>query len=565
MQYDRKFFKKTGYKVTDEPLFENQSERLIKYFQRFLPESKNPHPGTIQAIRAAIAEFPDQPTLYNYLFTALIFSGQKDKARQLLKEIVVRFPDYAFGKIMLAEQLLSDNKPAEAKRVLGGCTDIREILPPNQEIIHASQFKSYSLVAGKIEAELDNIEKAKGHLRNLLVFEKDSPQTHVLGLFVFQKTVIESMLKMQDNRTKLPHIEHVVPEKYAPITEEPTFQNPETAELLLLPYKEMPERVQQSLLALPRETFVADLCSLLADSIQRIDYYTDDEAEPPGHLFHALAYLAFLKADEALPMVLDTLREGPDYSDFWLGDWSEDLYTWYFVGVAAQNLDALQGFVREGNISWLQKNHVCRAVAQLALHEPALLKVSVQWFADLFQYLIDNASEDQLIDSDFISFAICEATNMHATELIPHIEALDKMGWIDPQIMGDLAEIKIEINNLPDPADIKPMPFNLNDFYSRDFRKRWQESNRPPIKSPFDDKDPVDLLMLSLTGDLISDKKPFDHFEYDDDEDDDEAFFPRSFAKPVEPIRHINPKIGRNDPCPCGSGKKHKRCHGQNE
>ena len=23
------------------------------------------------------------------------------------------------------------------------------------------------------------------------------------------------------------------------------------------------------------------------------------------------------------------------------------------------------------------------------------------------------------------------------------------------------------------------------------------------------------------------------------------------------------PKIGRNDPCPCGSGKKYKQCHGR--
>ncbi|MFZ4618249.1 MAG: SEC-C metal-binding domain-containing protein, partial [Rectinemataceae bacterium] len=22
-------------------------------------------------------------------------------------------------------------------------------------------------------------------------------------------------------------------------------------------------------------------------------------------------------------------------------------------------------------------------------------------------------------------------------------------------------------------------------------------------------------------------------------------------------------KVGRNDPCPCGSGKKYKHCHGQ--
>ncbi|PYU20285.1 MAG: hypothetical protein DMG30_21520, partial [Acidobacteria bacterium] len=25
-------------------------------------------------------------------------------------------------------------------------------------------------------------------------------------------------------------------------------------------------------------------------------------------------------------------------------------------------------------------------------------------------------------------------------------------------------------------------------------------------------------------------------------------------------ISHANGKIGRNDPCPCGSGKKYKRC-----
>ncbi|HZF78874.1 MAG TPA: SEC-C metal-binding domain-containing protein [Rubrivivax sp.] len=23
------------------------------------------------------------------------------------------------------------------------------------------------------------------------------------------------------------------------------------------------------------------------------------------------------------------------------------------------------------------------------------------------------------------------------------------------------------------------------------------------------------------------------------------------------------PKVGRNDPCPCGSGKKYKLCHGR--
>ncbi|HEY0608048.1 MAG TPA: SEC-C metal-binding domain-containing protein, partial [Chitinophaga sp.] len=29
-----------------------------------------------------------------------------------------------------------------------------------------------------------------------------------------------------------------------------------------------------------------------------------------------------------------------------------------------------------------------------------------------------------------------------------------------------------------------------------------------------------------------------------------------------EPLR-VGPKVGRNDPCPCGSGKKYKQCHGK--
>jgi preprotein translocase subunit SecA len=27
-------------------------------------------------------------------------------------------------------------------------------------------------------------------------------------------------------------------------------------------------------------------------------------------------------------------------------------------------------------------------------------------------------------------------------------------------------------------------------------------------------------------------------------------------------VRHAQ-KVGRNDPCPCGSGKKYKHCHGK--
>ncbi len=45
----------------------------------------------------------------------------------------------------------------------------------------------------------------------------------------------------------------------------------------------------------------------------------------------------------------------------------------------------------------------------------------------------------------------------------------------------------------------------------------------------------------------------------DELEEDDEI-------DPLEPgvtYRRPSPKIGRNELCPCGSGKKYKKCHGK--
>jgi hypothetical protein len=43
---------------------------------------------------------------------------------------------------------------------------------------------------------------------------------------------------------------------------------------------------------------------------------------------------------------------------------------------------------------------------------------------------------------------------------------------------------------------------------------------------------------------------------------EEERLEPLSSGYPTAPIRRTAPKIGRNDPCPCGSGKKFKKCCG---
>jgi hypothetical protein len=42
----------------------------------------------------------------------------------------------------------------------------------------------------------------------------------------------------------------------------------------------------------------------------------------------------------------------------------------------------------------------------------------------------------------------------------------------------------------------------------------------------------------------------------------DDLFLPAEYEV-VDPIHRTEPKVGRNDPCPCGSGKKYKKCCGR--
>jgi preprotein translocase subunit SecA len=43
----------------------------------------------------------------------------------------------------------------------------------------------------------------------------------------------------------------------------------------------------------------------------------------------------------------------------------------------------------------------------------------------------------------------------------------------------------------------------------------------------------------------------------------DVALAEAATKKKIQPVVRHTQKVGRNDPCPCGSGKKYKHCHGK--
>ena len=77
-------------------------------------------------------------------------------------------------------------------------------------------------------------------------------------------------------------------------------------------------------------------------------------------------------------------------------------------------------------------------------------------------------------------------------------------------------------------------------------------------------------MMDRIKGDTLERLFKFQLVRGENPEDEVEAPRPQQIslnrgeaaAAPKQPVQRTEEKVGRNDPCPCGSGKKYKKCHG---
>jgi hypothetical protein len=88
----------------------------------------------------------------------------------------------------------------------------------------------------------------------------------------------------------------------------------------------------------------------------------------------------------------------------------------------------------------------------------------------------------------------------------------------------------------------------------RDFDQDLADAERAP-----DDIDRFTRVNLGYIEDVLA---SLDWLRYDEDngKEDGGPSWADMAAGPIEPIRNPWRHVGRNDPCPCGSGKKAKKC-----
>ncbi len=559
----RDFFKKTGIQITDEPIRE-KNEALAEEIEDLFYKSRSNPRKAIPRLEKIIKKHPHIPSLKNYLFASLTLSGQTLKAKKVLEDTLKKHPKYIFGITNTILNLKTKKELKAQEHLLGTPKDIREIEGYDKPI-HISPFKQYQAAVAHFEAYMDNEPEAIKRLETLIDLKVEKEFLDEVA----QRIALYRITKMGENLEKMQAGRITSNSKQTVFLEEsdtpPKLNHPQLEFFYQKSLSSFSEENFELLESLPKETFVIDLENILEDSIRRWKEFRMEDYDESRHEFmiHALFWIGDLKPKESLKKVLNLLRMGEEFIDYWMADWYEDFFypTLYYLGES--QLDQLKDFILEDNIYPYYRLRASDVVAQIAMHQPHRRDEVIKWFQSVFDFLLKNPKNKSLIDTNFIGFLIGDVIDFRGIELLNTIEQLNEKGWIHKSIQGDFEEIKKLLQKPFHESEIKPLPLNIREFYNKEYNKRKIAS--PPLSEK--DQQFFDQLKNPSKGEELVLKKYSEIFS--------SAFSDPSFKDDIEDIPFLDyeddydtpetfvrtkKKVGRNDPCPCGSGKKYKKC-----
>jgi Protein of unknown function (DUF1186)/SEC-C motif len=280
--------------------------------------------------------------------------------------------------------------------------------------------------------------------------------------------------------------------------------------------------VLEEMLNLPRESAIEDLVGVIQHAIFDID---DEEWEYDFSVIHALLLLSHFRAEEKLPFLLKLFSVSDDWIEEMIYDFlTEDLpLVFYYCG--QNQVPVLSNFIKDFSAKNVYaKSAALDAMILIARKDPDRKPEIQQALHDLFDFLLSQENEE-LIQTDDFYFAcsdLCGAVMGFGDQhFFEKAKMLYERDWVDPFMFGVWEEYEKDFN---ESIGIKFYP-NIRAWYQEVGKSRDQSLKKKDLFTA-----PKPKVISSTPG--------------------------HNSVK-------AEPKIGRNDPCPCGSGKKYKKCHGK--
>lgn len=527
-------YKMFGYEITGKPDFMDKeygiTPQIKDLIQDLYYEVQDKEKGIVNKLLKTIKKYPQVPQFKNYLTVAYNLSGNPRKAYECNNWILKEHPDYFFGRVNLAAQYFEQKEYDKIPEVMGDLMEIKALYP-DRKVFHVSEVMAFNKLAVAYFSAIGNLEAAESRFEIMERIDEEHPDIVHAENHLLKARLNANIERMKEEEKTKRKVKAKAYDKSIQTSKGPEFNHPEILQLYENGMR-IDHQVIKEILGLPRASLIDDLETILEDVVRRYEYFKKkvDEDEwvekEQTFLIHALFLLTDLDATESLDKMLQLLKQDEKLLRFWFGDFltAEVWRTIYQLG--NNQLEKLKQFVLEPNIYTYARYEICNAVAQIAFHEPERKPEVVGWIKDVLTYLLNNTDDEDLIDSDFNALVICDVIHLKAKELLPLVKALFDNGLVSIGICGDFKNVEDDTLNRLEKDYYKYDLFNIYDRYTH-ILTTWagyREEEDEPADRDLNDYDLADF-------------------------EQEESFSPEA-------------KIGRNNPCPCGSGKKYKKCCG---
>lgn len=264
----------------------------------------------------------------------------------------------------------------------------------------------------------------------------------------------------------------------------------------------------------------------------------DAEGDYMAHLY-AMYLLAQFRDTRAYPLVVRLASLPGDLLESLCGDFiTEDLGR-VLASVSGGDLSGMQSLVENENADeWARGAALSGLVTLIAAGQVERTEI-VDYFATLFRGKLPRQA------SGVWDALVCCACDIYPEELLADIERAYDDDLVDPQSIG-IEDVRADL--------------------ARGREETLARLARTPGRSLMNDAvSEIEWLAnfedIPQLGESDPDDPEFDEFDFDESDLDEPPSEDPVLATPTT-VRYATPKVGRNEPCPCGSGKKYKKCCG---
>jgi hypothetical protein len=246
---------------------------------------------------------------------------------------------------------------------------------------------------------------------------------------------------------------------------------------------------------------------------------------------HALFLLAALEAPEGLEPTLRLLRKPREFVDDFFGDLLTECLSWALARLGKTNPDALKALAADQTLDPYLRSAAARGLMAQALVWPQCRPRVIRGLGELLMQALGGT------DPNWPALLVGDAADLAAPELRPAIDGLFESQRVNPQFIRRRhidSVYRTPPSDLTETMDV----FRLYEAHLRPLT--WTEPD--------------------VTAALATDPEFEEPWDGGIELVDEEATAPLSTLTGIATPRTKSGKVGRNEPCPCGSGTKHKKC-----